>query len=57
MNDRITIGTARRTGRPPLGDRPKRRHQVMLHPAIAKALRRAGRGNLSRGIEIAAKLL
>ena len=45
----------RKPGRPRLGSRPKIRINICLDPAIAEHLRALGGGNLSLGIERAAK--
>jgi hypothetical protein len=45
----------KKVGRPVSGNRPKQRFQVVLDPAIAERLRRQGGGNLSLGIDKAAR--
>lgn len=45
----------RKRGQPLHGAQPKIRTNVMLDPDVAARLRELGGGNLSRGIDIAAK--
>jgi len=40
-----------------IGDSPAQRYNVSLPPEVAEALRKAGDGNMSAGIRLAAKLL
>lgn len=47
----------RPVGRPVQGKEAKTRYQVMLEPHVADKLRRAGSGNLSQGIAMAAERL
>jgi hypothetical protein len=44
-------------GRPILGREAKKRYQVMLEPHIAERLRKAGAGNFSAGVALAAERL
>ena len=43
--------------RPMIGEAPTRRYNVSLPPSVAEALRKAGSGNLSAGIRLAATML
>ena len=40
-----------------IGDAPAQRYNVSLPPEVAEALRKAGGGNLSAGIRLAAAML
>lgn len=40
-----------------IGDTPAQRYNVSLPPEVAEALRKAGDGNMSAGVRLAAKLL
>ena len=43
------------TNRPMIGATPAQRYNVSLPPEVAEQLRKAGAGNLSAGIRLAAK--
>jgi hypothetical protein len=45
------------TNRPLVGSAPTERYNVSLPPDVAEALRKAGGGNLSAGIRLAAAML
>ena len=45
------------TNRPLVGTAPTERYNVSIPPDVAEALRKAGGGNLSAGIRLAAAML
>jgi hypothetical protein len=47
----------RAVNRPMIGKSPARRYNISLPPEVAELLRKAGDGNMSAGIRLAAKLL